>query len=62
MSLDADMEEEERQIQTCCMKTMLEAGADTSLEAYEGNDQWRSTFMQAVSTSSVVNTAIFNKL
>lgn len=53
MFLDSNAEEEKHHISAYCMKIMLEAGADTSLEYY-GDGIWESTFGWAVYSSSVV--------
>jgi hypothetical protein len=61
-SLDIEIEEEERHKKSCCMKTLLEAGADVSLEAHSHEHILFSTFMNALFVNSIVNTELHDKL
>jgi len=55
---DYRLDDEEQRVSASCMKIMLEAGADMSLE-YNNWDEWKSTFIwDAVYGGSIVNTAI----
>jgi transcriptional antiterminator Rof (Rho-off) len=60
--LDAEAEEEERNNRSECMRIMLEAGADTSLEHDVGGSFRINTFIDAVKVSSVVIATTFNNL
>jgi hypothetical protein len=61
-SLDSEYEEPERLGRAECMKIMLQAEADFSLETYEGDGVWRNTFMNAVSGGSFVSIAVVTQL
>lgn len=47
-SNDSEAEDEERNIKTQCLKAMLEAGADLSLETYVGLGIWIDCFADAL--------------
>jgi hypothetical protein len=59
--LDSDIEEEQRHRNSSCVKLLLEAGADLSLEAHNG-ECWSNTFMDSVLDRSIVNAAFNDKL
>jgi hypothetical protein len=56
---DSEMDDKSRQMKASCMKVMLEAGADTSLESSLDIHRSMSAFVAAVHLSSLVNMAIF---
>jgi hypothetical protein len=58
---DSEVEEEERHDGAQCLKIMLEAGADPSLEGYRGDGIWDSEFMDVVIFGSLVNIATMSK-
>jgi hypothetical protein len=59
--LDSEIEEEEWHNGSSCMKLLLEAGADPSLEVNHGV-LWTNAFMDAVYQRSIVNAAFHDKL
>ena len=52
---ESDMEEIERRKKAQCIRIMLEAGADVSLEMDHGNGLRETGFMDAVEDRSLVN-------
>jgi hypothetical protein len=59
--LFGEIEEEEQHKNSCCMKILLEAGADLSLEYHHHNDVWLSTFMYGVLSYSIVSIVTHDK-
>jgi hypothetical protein len=56
---DSEMDGKSLQMKVYCMKVMLEAGADTSLEYSLDIHRSMTAFVDAVHSSSLVNMAIF---
>jgi hypothetical protein len=58
----ADIEEIELYKEAQCIKIMLQAGADLSLNIDQGDDSWTPAFVQAVEAGSFVNKTIHSQL
>ena len=55
------IEEIERHKKAQCIRIMLEAGADISLEMDSGDGLWETGFMGAVQDRSLVNTPLHSQ-